>query len=67
MLHKSLALAAPGDIIVCDGGGDLTNALIGELMIAHAIQRGLGGVVINGAIRDWRRCGRAVSRCSPPA
>ncbi len=52
LLHKSLALAAPGDIIVCDGGGDLTNALIGELMIAHAIQRGIGGVVINGAIRD---------------
>jgi RraA family protein len=52
MLHKSLALAAPGDIIVCDGGGDLTNALIGELMIAHAIQRGIGGVVVNGAIRD---------------
>ena len=52
LLHKSLDLAQPGDIIVCDGGGDLTNALIGELMIAHAIQRGLGGVVINGAIRD---------------
>jgi RraA family protein len=52
LLHKSLDLAAPGDIIVCDGGGDLTNALIGELMIAHAIQRGLGGVVINGAVRD---------------
>jgi regulator of RNase E activity RraA len=52
MLHKALALAAPGDIVVCDGGGDLTNALIGELMIAYAIQRGLGGVVINGAIRD---------------
>lgn len=52
MLHKSLDLAVPGDIIVCDGGGDLTNALIGELMIAHAIQRGLGGIVINGAVRD---------------
>jgi RraA family protein len=52
LLHKALDLAAPGDIIVCDGGGDLTNALIGELMIAHAIKRGLGGVVINGAVRD---------------
>jgi RraA family protein len=52
MLHKALDLAAPGDIVVVDGGGDLTNALIGELMIAHAIQRGIGGVVINGAIRD---------------
>jgi RraA family protein len=52
LLHKALDLAAPGDIIVCDGGGDLTNALIGELMTAHAIRRGLGGVVINGAVRD---------------
>ncbi|HBK07676.1 MAG TPA: methyltransferase [Acetobacteraceae bacterium] len=52
LLHKALDLAQPGDIVVCDGGGDLTNALIGELMIAHAIQRGLGGVVINGAVRD---------------
>ncbi len=52
MLHKALDLAQPGDVVVCDAGGDLTNALIGELMIAHAIKRGLAGVVINGAIRD---------------
>jgi regulator of RNase E activity RraA len=52
MLHKALDLAEPGDIIVCDAGGDLSNALIGELMVAHAIKRGLGGIVINGAIRD---------------
>lgn len=52
MLHKALDTAQPGDIVVCDGGGDLTNALTGELMMAHAAKRGLGGVVINGAIRD---------------
>ncbi|MEQ1648637.1 MAG: RraA family protein [Hyphomicrobiaceae bacterium] len=52
MLHKSLDLAGPGDIIVCDGGGDLTNALIGELMLAHAAKRKISGVVIYGAIRD---------------
>ena len=52
MLHKALDLAQPGDIVVCDGGGDLTNALTGELMMAHALKRGLGGVVINGSIRD---------------
>lgn len=52
MLHKALDLAQPGDIVVCDGGGDLTNALIGEMMISHAIKRQLGGVVINGSIRD---------------
>ncbi len=52
MLHKALDLAEPGDVIVCDGGGDLTNSLIGEIMVAHAIKRGIAGVVIDGAIRD---------------
>lgn len=52
MLHKALDMAEPGDVVVVDAGGDLTNALIGELMVAHAERRGLGGIVINGAIRD---------------
>lgn len=52
MLHKALDFAAPGDIVVMDAGGDLTNALIGEMMISHAQRRGLAGIVINGAVRD---------------
>ncbi|MCM2472501.1 RraA family protein [Rhizobium sp. CG5] len=52
MVHKALDIAEPGDIVVVDAGGDLTNAIIGELMVAHAEQRGLGGIVIFGAIRD---------------
>ncbi len=52
MIHKALDIAAPGDIIVVDGGGDLTNALIGEIMTSYAVTRGLGGMVINGSIRD---------------
>jgi len=54
MIHKALQMAAPGDIIVVDAGGDLTNAVIGDLVVGVAIQRGLGGFVINGAIRDAR-------------
>lgn len=52
MVHKALAIAEPGDIIVVDAGGDLTNAIIGELMLAQMVKRGLGGIVINGSIRD---------------
>jgi RraA family protein len=52
VVHKALDVAEPGDILVVDAGGDLTNALVGELMIAHAIHRKLGGLVISGAIRD---------------
>ena len=52
MVHKAIGLAEPGDVLVVDAGGDLTNAIIGELMIAQMVRRGLGGIVINGAIRD---------------
>ena len=52
MLHKAIALAEPGDVIVIDAGGDLTNALMGEMMLMQATKRGVAGVVIHGAIRD---------------
>jgi RraA family protein len=52
MLHKALDLAEPGDVIVVDAGGDLTNAIMGEIMAGYAQSRGIAGVVINGAIRD---------------
>lgn len=52
MVHKAIALAEPGDIIVVDVGGDLTNAIIGEMMLMQMVKRGVAGVVINGAIRD---------------
>lgn len=52
MLHKALDIAEPGDVVVVDASGDLTNALIGELMVAYAESRGLAGIVIYGAIRD---------------
>jgi regulator of RNase E activity RraA len=45
-------MAEPGDIIVCDAGGDLTNSLMGELMLAHAAKRNVGGFVLNAAVRD---------------
>ena len=54
MIHKALHMAQPGDVIVVDGGGDLSNALIGELMVATAQRRGLAGMVLYGAVRDAR-------------
>jgi RraA family protein len=53
MVHKAIDSAEPGDVIVVDGGGDLTNSLIGEMMATHAERRGVAGIVIYGAIRDY--------------
>lgn len=52
MLHKAIDMAEAGDVIVVDAGGDCTNSLMGELMLAHAIGRGVAGFVLYGAIRD---------------
>jgi RraA family protein len=57
MLHHALDIAEPGDVIVVDAGGDLSNALIGEMMVAYAVKRGVAGIVINGAIRDAANIG----------
>lgn len=57
MVHAALNRASAGDVIVVDAGGDLTNAIIGELMLSHAQHVGVAGVIINGAVRDsgWIR------------
>lgn len=51
-IHKALDLVRPGDVIVVDGDGETSRALIGEIMITIAQVRGAAGFVINGAIRD---------------
>jgi len=58
MIHAALALARPGDVIVVDGKGDLSCALTGALMAAHAKQAGIAGFVIDGAVRDTEECAR---------
>jgi regulator of RNase E activity RraA len=52
MMHKAIGMAEPGDVIVVDAGGDLTNALMGEMMLMQMEKPGVAGVVVNGAIRD---------------
>jgi 4-hydroxy-4-methyl-2-oxoglutarate aldolase len=43
--------AAPGDVLVVDGGGAPLAAL-GELLANEAHRRGLGGIVVDGYVRD---------------
>lgn len=52
MVHKAIDMAEPGDIVVVDAGGDLTNSIIGEIMVSVALKKGIAGFVIDGAIRD---------------
>ena len=51
-IYKALMDMQPGHVLVVDGGADLNNALVGELILQYALQRGCAGFVIDGAVRD---------------
>lgn len=52
MIHAAIALAQPGDVLIIDGKGDLSAALMGTIMMTACQQIGLAGVIIDGAVRD---------------
>jgi regulator of RNase E activity RraA len=52
MVHKALQVAEPGDVVVVNTCGGNTTAVFGELMCHTAAAKKLGGIVVDGAIRD---------------
>jgi 4-hydroxy-4-methyl-2-oxoglutarate aldolase len=52
MIHAAMTLARPGDVLVIDGKGDTSCALMGSIMINACKKLGLAGVVIDGSVRD---------------
>lgn len=51
-IHQALELLSPGQVLVIDGGGDMSRALMGDIMAAIAKKKGAAGVVVDGVIRD---------------
>jgi regulator of RNase E activity RraA len=52
LIHKALQILKPGDVLVVDGEGDTTRALVGEIMMTIARTNGAVGFVMDGAVRD---------------
>ena len=52
MLHKALQIAQPGDIIVADTDGYPNAGYFGDLMATSAMARQIGGLAIDGCVRD---------------
>jgi RraA family protein len=51
-VHRALDIAQPGDVLVVNGQGDTTRALLGGLLAKRARNLGLAGIVVDGAVRD---------------
>jgi regulator of RNase E activity RraA len=52
MIHAALKLAKPGDVLVVDGKGDQTCALMGTIMMTQCRAAGIAGVILDSAVRD---------------
>ena len=52
MIHAAMAIAKPGDVLVVDGKGDQTCALMGAIMMNACKKIGLAGVILDAACRD---------------
>ena len=53
-VHRALDEARPGDVLVINGHGDTTRAVIGDLIGEIMVSAGITGAVIDGAVRDVR-------------
>jgi RraA family protein len=51
-IHRALDDAQPGDVLVINGQGDLSRALIGDLIGEIMVNKGVLGAIIDGAVRD---------------
>lgn len=51
-IHRAFDFCRPGDVLVIDGAGELSQALMGDIMASFAESLGVQGLVIDGAIRD---------------
>lgn len=51
-IHRAFDFCRPGDVLVIDGGGELSQALLGDIMASYAHSIGIAGLVVDGAIRD---------------
>lgn len=51
-LHRAIYVARPGDVLVVHVSGAFDYGYWGEIMATAAKERGLGGLVIDGCVRD---------------
>jgi len=51
-IHKALDMIREGDVLVIDGNGCTSRSLMGEIMFTYAMNKGVAGIVVDGAIRD---------------
>ncbi|GAA1559628.1 methyltransferase [Kribbella lupini] len=51
-IHRAMDEVQPGDVLVVNGLGADTRAVFGDILAELCVQKGVAGVVVDGAVRD---------------
>lgn len=57
-IHRAIYAATPGDVLLVSTGGEFEYGYWGEIMSHAAATRKLGGLVIDGCVRDHMEIGK---------
>jgi 4-hydroxy-4-methyl-2-oxoglutarate aldolase len=52
MVHAAVAHAQPGDVLVLTMPDPVAVALVGDLLATQALDQGVAGMLVDGAVRD---------------
>lgn len=52
LVKQVLGTPSDGGVLVVDGGGSLTSALVGDLIAGRGVEQGWSGLVLHGVVRD---------------
>lgn len=52
LLHRVMAQATPGDVVVIDTGSNRTHAVVGAVIATAAQVAGVAGIVVDGVVTD---------------
>ena len=71
MLHKSVDMIKPGDILVIQCENSLNRAIFGSLLVNNLKEKGARGIIVDGAIRDSEEISQiegipVYARCTSP-
>lgn len=58
MVHAAIEICKPGDVLVITTIGESVAGMIGELIVAALMKRGVQGVIIDAGVRDVERIRR---------
>lgn len=58
IVRKAMSLVEAGDVVVVDARGDIATAVWGGTVMEQMVNRGIAGLVVDGAVRDLKHIER---------